>query len=243
MHNNQRGKVFLLPMLLHEEGWSSIPADMIQWIQQCDAFFVENEKTTRRYFKKIWKEMIIDNYQWFPIHKVEEAQIKHFLNLLSEGKNIGIVSEAGCAGIADPGQILIAAAQQTQTQVKPYTGPNSILLALMASGMNGQLFQFHGYLPIDNAERKKKIQSLEADCKQRGCTQIFIETPYRNNQLLEAFIQCCHPSTLVCIGVDITGPSENIITAPLSYWKNNKPELHKKLAVFLMAVPNGLAYT
>ncbi len=229
-----KGKVYLLPMLLQEEGWEAIPADMLKWIQQCDAFFVENEKTTRRYFKKIWKEMIIDNYVWQPIHKVEDAQIKAFTQLLKEGKNIGIVSEAGCAGIADPGQLLVAAAQQQGYTVKPYVGPSSILLSLMASGMNGQLFQFHGYLPIDAAERKKKIQALEADTKLTGCTQLFIETPYRNNQMLEALIQNCHPNTRICIGVDITGPTELIKTADINYWKNNKPELHKKSVIFLM---------
>ena len=228
------GKVFLLPMLLHEEGWEAIPADTQKWIEQCDAFFVENEKTTRRFFKKVWKEMVIDNYVWHAIHKVESAQIQTFSALLKQGKNIGIVSEAGCAGIADPGQILVAAAQELGAIVKPYTAPSSLLLALMASGMNGQNFQFHGYLPIDNTERKKKIQALEADANLRGCTQLFIETPYRNNQLLEAIIQNCHPQTRLCIGVDITAPNEFIKTATIGYWKNNIPELHKKLVVFLL---------
>ena len=228
------GKVYLLPMLLHEEGWESIPADTLQWIQKCDAFFAENEKTTRRYFKKIWKEMVIDNYEWHSIHKVEQTQIQIFTQLLQAGKNIGIISEAGCAGIADPGQQLVAAAQNRGAIVKPYVAPSSILLALMASGMNGQLFQFHGYLPIDALERKKKIQSLEADTKQRGCTQIFIETPYRNNQLLESLLQNVHPTTKICIGVEITGPSETIQTATASQWKNHLPDLHKKLVVFLI---------
>lgn len=230
----EMGKVYLLPMLLHEEGWEAIPNGILHWIQQCDAFFVENEKTTRRYFKKIWREMIIENYEWQTIHKVEAAQITSFVQLLKAGKNIGIISEAGCAGIADPGQQLIAVAQELGVTVKPYLGPNSILLALMASGMNGQLFQFHGYLPIDNLERKKKIQSLDNDSKLRSCTQIFIETPYRNNQLLEALIQNCSPQTKICIGMDITGPNEWIKTATISHWKNNKPELHKKLVVFLI---------
>ena len=228
------GKVYLLPMLLHEDGWEAIPADTTKWIQQCDAFFVENEKTTRRYFKKLWKEMVIDNYVWHPIHKVESEQIQAFTQLLKAGKNIGIVSEAGCAGIADPGQMLVAAAQTLGATVKPYMGPSSLLLALMGSGMNGQLFQFHGYLPIDAAERKKKIQALDADTKQRNCTQLFIETPYRNNQMMEALIQGCHPNTKICIGVDITGPAEWIKTATASYWKEHLPELHKKLVVFLI---------
>jgi len=228
------GKVFLLPMLLHEEGWEAIPADTQKWIKQCDAFFVENEKTTRRFFKKVWKEMVIDNYVWHTIHKVEEDQIQAFCALLKQGKNIGIVSEAGCAGVADPGQILVAAAQAMGANVKPYTAPSSLLLALMASGMNGQNFQFHGYLPIDATERKKKIIALEADTNVSGCTQLFIETPYRNNQLLDALIQYCHPQTRLCIGVDITAPSELIKTETIHYWKNNKPELHKKLVVFLL---------
>jgi len=228
------GKVLLLPMLLHEEGWEALPRDIEAWIKSCDAFFVENEKTTRRFFKKIWKEMVIDDYQWFPIHQVEATQVDAFVQILKSGKTIGIVSEAGCAGIADPGQILVGAAQQLGATVKPYMGPSSILLSLMASGFNGQGFTFNGYLPIDAAERKKKIIQLEQIVHSNGIAQLFIETPYRNNQLLEAILQACHPNTQLCIGVDITGPNESIKTATLQYWKNNKPELHKRLAIFIL---------
>ena len=228
------GKVYLLPMLLHEEGFESMPSDVLTWIQQCDAFFVENEKTARRYFKKLWKEMVIDDYTWHAIHKVENEQIHAFSQLLKQGKNIGILSEAGCAGIADPGQILVAAAQELGAIVKPYTGPSSLLLALMGSGMNGQNFHFHGYLPIDALERKKKIQVLEADIKQTGVTQLFIETPYRNNQLFEAITQNCHPNTKLCVAMELTGPNEWIKTQSVANWKNSKPELHKKLVVFLL---------
>lgn len=228
------GKVYLLPMLLHEEGFDSMPSDVLTWIQQCDAFFVENEKTARRYFKKLWKEMVIDDYTWHAIHKVENEQIHAFSQLLKQGKNIGILSEAGCAGIADPGQILVAAAQELGAIVKPYTGPSSLLLALMGSGMNGQNFHFHGYLPIDALERKKKIQALEAEIKQTGVTQLFIETPYRNNQLFEAIIQNCHTGTKLCVAMELTGPNEWIKTQSVANWKNSKPELHKKLVVFLL---------
>lgn len=228
------GKVLLLPMLLHEEGWEALPKDVAGWVKDCDAFFVENEKTTRRFFKKIWKEMVIDDYQWFTIHQVEETQIATFLQILKSGKTIGIVSEAGCAGIADPGQLLVAAAQKLGATVKPYMGPSSILLSLMASGFNGQGFTFNGYLPIDTAERKKKIQSLEQIVTSNSIAQLFIETPYRNNQLLEAILQTCHPNTQLCIGVDITGPEESIKTASIQYWKSHKPELHKKLAIFIL---------
>ena len=228
------GKVYLLPMLLHEEGFDSMPSDVLTWIQQCDTFFVENEKTARRYFKKLWKEMVIDDYTWHAIHKVENEQIHAFSQLLKQGKNIGILSEAGCAGIADPGQLLVAAAQELGAIVKPYTGPSSLLLALMGSGMNGQNFHFHGYLPIDALERKKKIQALEADIKQTGVTQLFIETPYRNNQLFEAITQSCHPNTKLCVAMELTGPNEWIKTQSVANWKNSKPELHKKLVVFLL---------
>ena len=228
------GKVYLLPMLLHEEGFDSMPSDVLTWIQQCDAFFVENEKTARRYFKKLWKEMVIDDYTWHAIHKVENEQIHAFSQLLKQGKNIGILSEAGCAGIADPGQILVAAAQELGAIVKPYTGPSSLLLALMGSGMNGQNFHFHGYLPIDALERKKKIQVLETEIKQTGVTQLFIETPYRNNQLFEAITQNCHPNTKLCVAMELTGPNEWIKTQSVANWKNSKPELHKKLVVFLL---------
>ena len=228
------GKVLLLPMLLHEEGWEALPKDVSIWVKACDAFFVENEKTTRRYFKKIWKEMVIDDYQWHTIHQVEAAQINAFVQLLKSGKTIGIVSEAGCAGIADPGQLLVAAAQKLGATVKPYMGPSSILLSLMGSGFNGQGFTFNGYLPIDAAERKKKIQALEQIVVSNSTAQLFIETPYRNNQLLEAILQSCHPNTQLCIGVDITGPNECIKTATVQDWKNHKPELHKKLAIFIL---------
>ena len=228
------GKVYLLPMLLHEEGLDSLPKDVLLWIQQCDAFFVENEKTARRYFKKLWKEMVIDNYTWQAIHKVENEQIQSFKQLLKQGKNIGILSEAGCAGIADPGQILVAAAQELGAKVKPYIGPSSLLLALMGSGMNGQNFHFHGYLPIDTVERKKKIQALETEIKSTGGTQLFIETPYRNNQLFEALLQNCHPNTKLCVAMELTAPHEWIKTQSIVQWKRNPPELHKKLVVFLL---------
>lgn len=230
------GKVLLLPMLLHEEGWDALPKDIAIWIKNCDAFFVENEKTTRRFFKKIWKEMVIDDYQWYTIHQVEEDQINTFLKLLKSGKTIGIVSEAGCAGIADPGQLLVAAAQKIGATVKPYMGPSSILLSLMASGFNGQGFTFNGYLPIDASERKKKLQALEHIVTTTRIAQLFIETPYRNNQLLDAILQTCHPNTQLCIGVDITGPEESIKTASIQYWKNHRPELHKKLAIFIIGI-------
>jgi 16S rRNA (cytidine1402-2'-O)-methyltransferase len=230
------GKVVLIPMLLHEEGWEAILPNTIDVIQSCQCFFAENEKTARRYFKKIWKEMNIDAYQWQTIDKVEASQIQTLKKLLQEGKTIGIISEAGCAGVADPGQQLIAVAQEMGVQVKPYLAPNSILLALMASGLNGQDFHFHGYLPIETNDRKKKIQQLISEVSAHQTTQIFIETPYRNNQMLSSLLAICPGHIKICIGSNITGPNEQIITKTVKDWKSNLPELHKQLVIFLIGL-------
>lgn len=228
------GKVFLIPTVLYEDAVETLPAYLLDAVKQCQVFFVENEKTARRFLKKIWREMVIDDYQWFAIHKAEEEVKRQFLQLLQAGKNIGIISEAGCPGIADPGQLLVEAAQQANSTVKPLVGHSSILLALMASGMNGQCFQFHGYLPIDTAERKKKIRELEADSHRRNCTQLFIETPYRNNAMIKDLLQSCHDETRICIAVDITAPSESIRTQTVKKWKQEQPDIHKRLALFLL---------
>lgn len=228
------GTVFLIPTFLHEDALEPLPAYLLDHIKQCQVFFVENEKTARRFLKKLWREMVIDDYQWFAIHKAEDAVQQQFLQLLKAGKNIGIISEAGCPGVADPGQILVAAAQQINAIIKPLVGPSSILLALMASGMNGQQFQFVGYLPIDNNERKKAIQGLEQESAKKKCTQIFIETPFRNNQLIKEIITTCKPQTKLCIAVDITAPAESIQTKTVQQWKNQLPDIHKRLAIFLL---------
>ncbi len=228
------GKVYLIPTVLYEESLETIPSYILDAIKDCQVFFVENEKTTRRFFKKLWREMVIDDYQWFAIHKAEEAVKQEFLQQLKAGKNIGIVSEAGCPGVADPGQHLVAAAQKAGIQIKPLVGPSSILLALMASGMNGQCFQFHGYLPIDSLERKNKIKDLETDSQRRNCTQIFIETPYRNNALVKDILSNCKETTLLCMAVDITGPTESILTKTVRNWNLGVPDIHKRLAIFLL---------
>ena len=228
------GKVYLIPTVLYEEVLETIPPYILEAVKDCQAFFVENEKTARRFLKKLWKEMVIDDYQWFAIHKAEQEVKQQFLQMLQSGKNIGIISEAGCPGIADPGQLLVQAAQQANITVKPLVGPSSILLALMASGMNGQCFQFHGYLPIDSLERKKKLKELEADSHKRDCTQIFIETPYRNNPLIREVLESCREETRFCIAVDITASSESIRTQNIQKWKLAVPDIHKRLAIFLL---------
>lgn len=175
--------------------------------------------------------MIIDNYRWFTI---SDAIQPDFRQMILDGKNIGIISEAGCPGVADPGQALVAIAQQMNVEVKPLVGPNSILLALMASGMNGQQFQFTGYLPIENQQRIKAIKELEAESQRKNCTQIFIETPYRNNQLIDSIIKTCKPSTQLCIAADLTGKNEWIKTKTIAEWQKSKPDIHKRPAIFLI---------
>jgi 16S rRNA (cytidine1402-2'-O)-methyltransferase len=230
----QIGKVYLIPNELYANAIHTIPTYVIDAIKDCQVFFVENEKTTRRFFKKIWKEIIIDHYEWHTIHKTENQEVNEFVQILKSGKNIGIVSDAGCPGIADPGQMLIAAAQQINAVIKPLVGPSSILLALMASGMNGQCFKFNGYLPIDNINRKKKIKELEMESYKTACTQIFIETPYRNNQLINDVLITCNNETKFCIAYNITDTTETICTKTISDWKKNIPNIHKHTAIYLI---------
>lgn len=223
--------VYLIPSLLAEDGVNAIPHYLLEAIKNCQVFFVENERTTRRYFKQLWKEMVIDDYEW---HLIATDTVDIFKTRLKENKTIGIVSEAGCPGVADPGQLLVTIAQQMNATVKPLVGPSSILLALMASGLNGQEFRFSGYLPIDHNDRVKSIRELEAESARKNCTQIFIETPYRNNQLLEALVKTCAATTRVCVAADLTGKEEWVKTKTIAEWKNNKPELHKRPAIFLL---------
>lgn len=226
--------VYLIPTVLYEGVTAPLPAYITTAIKECTVFFVENERTARRYLKALWREMVIDEKEWHTINKVTEETISSFKKVIEEGKTVGIISEAGCPGVADPGQQLVAAAQQLNAVVKPLVGPNSILLALMASGMNGQHFQFAGYLPIDIAERTKTIKNLEAESSQKGCTQIFIETPYRNNQVIETVLKTCIPSTLFCIAVNLTSQQEWIKTATVKDWKGKTPDIHKQPAIFLL---------
>ena len=225
--------VYLIPSLLHEEGLRSIPSYIMDIVKQCTVLFVENERTTRRFLKKLDKVIVIDNYEWFTMTN-EDPNTDSFRKKIKEEKTIGIISEAGCPGIADPGQQLVAIAQELNIEVKPLVGPNSILLALMASGMNGQQFRFAGYLPIKNPERNNAIKELESESAKKNCTQIFIETPYRNNQLLDALLNICQPSTKICLAADLTSEKEFIKTKTVSDWKKDKPDIHKRPAIFLL---------
>lgn len=226
--------IYLVPCVLAENANETIPAYIMDAVRKCTVIFAENERTARRFLKSMDKSIVIDDYEWFAIHKAEAEQIAALTQKIKEGKNIAIISEAGCPGIADPGQILIAAAQKLNCVVKPLVGPSSILLALMASGMNGQQFEFCGYLPIDNGERIKKIKELELASQKNNSTKIFIETPYRNDQMLESITKACDIKTSLCIAVNLTGENESVRTHSISEWKNKKPVLHKQPAIFLL---------
>jgi 16S rRNA (cytidine1402-2'-O)-methyltransferase len=226
--------VYLIPSFLDEEGMDALPVYILNAVKSSEVFFVENERSARRYLKKLWKEMDIDSYPWFVIHKAEDSVKQEFLRFIKEGKHIAILSEAGCPGIADPGQILIAAAQEAGAIVKPLVGPSSILLALMASGMNGQHFQFNGYLPIESTERNRRIRELESVSRKEGSAQIFIETPYRNLSLLDSLLKNCSGGTRLCIAVSLTGKSESVQTKTIGDWAKAIPDLNKKPAIFIL---------
>ncbi|MBM3432459.1 MAG: SAM-dependent methyltransferase [Bacteroidetes bacterium] len=229
---SQTAIVYLIPTWIDASAPETIPPYLLDILIRCQDFFVENERTTRRYFKSIRKDLVIDNYRWI---RMDEPNARaHFRRSLKENRIIGIVSEAGCPGIADPGQELVALAQEMKVVVKPLVGPSSLLLALMASGMNGQSFTFHGYLPIDAKARNQAIQALELDSIKHHRTQLFIETPYRNDAMLQALLQQLKSTTRVCLAVDLTAPAESVQTKTVAEWKKSIPVLHKRPMIFLV---------
>lgn len=230
----RKGEVSLIPIGLAEDGFDHLPILVKDRMNTCEVFFAENSRTARRAFKKIDKAFDIDARTWFEIGNKEEIHAKEFIQLLQSGKHIGIVSESGCPGIADPGQQLVAAAQKGGFKINPITGPNSILLALMASGLNGQHFEFVGYLPITPIERDKKIRTLEKRAVTELSTIIFIETPYRNNQLFQSLVNILHPDTKLCIAFHLTSSEEWVKTKTVSTWKKESVELLKQPAIFLI---------
>jgi len=226
--------IYLIPSFLADGAVETIPPYVLEAVKSCQVIFAENERTARRFLKSMSKEIVIDDFEWHTIHKAEQEEINNFRQKIMEEKNIAIISEAGCPGVADPGQILINEAQKMNVAVRPLVGTNSILLALMASGLNGQHFCFEGYLPIDNLERNKKIKQLEEDSLKNNSTKIFIETPYRNNKLLETVLQNCKLSTRLCIAAELTSPNEWIKTKAIADWKKESIDLHKKPVIFLL---------
>lgn len=233
---SQPGKLYLLPITLGDNPpLEVLPVSVKQMVEKLDNFIVENEKTARRAIKNLVPEKSQPSLKFSLLNKhTDPSDIPSFLNPCKEGTDIGLLSEAGCPGIADPGADVVKIAHSEGIKVIPLVGPSSILLAMMASGMNGQNFAFNGYLPIDKAARKNEIKNLERLSLEKDQAQVFIETPYRNNKMLEDLVQQLHPATRVCIACDITLETEYIVTKPVSEWAKTKVDLHKRPTIFIL---------
>tara|TARA_B100001741_G_scaffold302073_1_gene290870 strand:+ start:261 stop:965 length:705 start_codon:yes stop_codon:yes gene_type:complete len=232
----KKGKLYLLPTILSENSKdSSIPIIVNTHIDKINIFFVENIRTSRRYIKNISYNKDIDNILFYSFGKHDSIDMnKDFLPHILKGKDIGLLSEAGLPCIADPGSKIVEYAHNMQVDVIPLVGPSSIFLSLMASGMNGQNFTFNGYLPINNKERIRALRNIEILSKKYNTTQIFIETPYRNNKLLNTILKTCNKKTRLCIASNISSPLEYIKTKNISEWKEEKINLHKIPTIFLI---------
>lgn len=231
------GTLYLIPSSLGEEQLSTVwPEGNTEILNKLRIFIVENIRTARRFLKRAGYTHPIDDTTFFVLNKHTSAdEHSRFLQPALEGRAIGLLSEAGCPCIADPGQAIVHQSHVLGIQVKPLTGPSSIMLALMASGMNGQQFQFHGYLPIQKGDRDKKIKELEAESQRYGTTQIFMETPFRNNSLAESLLKQCRAGTRLCVAADLTMSTEYIQTKSIEQWRKEKmANLHKRPAIFLI---------
>ncbi len=230
------GNIYLIPNPLGDNNpFEVLPSNIKSIIEALNYFIVENEKTARHFIKKIAPEKKQSELHFMLIDKhTSDAETIDYLNLCKKGFDIGIMSEAGLPAIADPGAFVVKMAHQLEIRVIPIVGPSSIFLAMMSSGFNGQNFAFNGYLPIDDYERKNQIKLLEKKSGELLQSQIFIETPYRNNKLLDSLTQTLHPDTKLCIAADITLPTEFIKTKSIQQWKKEKPELHKRPAIFII---------
>ncbi len=233
---NSKGKLYLIPTRLGDNApLEVLPISVKKIIELVDDYIVENEKTARRFIKKISGSKSQQNLKIHLLNKyTESSELPGYLDACLEGKPVGLLSEAGCPGIADPGADIVKIAHEKDIQVVPLVGPSSILLALMSSGMNGQSFTFNGYLPIDKSERRTTLKKLERRSFEQNETQIFIETPYRNNKMLEEICASLHPNTRVCIACDITLPSEYIKTKTVKEWKHVNEDFHKRPAIFII---------
>jgi 16S rRNA (cytidine1402-2'-O)-methyltransferase len=225
-------KIFLIPIPIAEDATETLPSYIIEHINQCEVFFVENLRTARRAFRKIDPKFNIDSKEWHEIGKKEDDLISIFSKNIKAGKIIGIASESGCPGVADPGHILVSIAQKNNILVKPLVGPSSILLTLMASGMNGQAFAFNGYLPVNETERAKQIKALESKVLKENATQLFIETPYRNNQVFQSLLKNLQNDTAICIGYHVSSKEEWIKTKTVGDWKKINQEIPKQPTLF-----------
>lgn len=228
------GSFYLIPSLLSADAPDSLSPQIKEVIRQLHHFFVENERSARRFFKLVDPSISIDDRHFRLINKHHPPDTGLLKQWLLDGLDVGVVSEAGYPCIADPGQMLVKAAHSIHARVCPLTGPNAMLLALAASGLNGQRFRFSGYLPQQPVQRIKVLRELEMKVQRTGETQLFMETPYRNNALLKDILQHCRPETRLCIAADLTAKTEFIRTCSIREWKKQVPDLHKRPAVFLM---------
>ena len=229
------GKLYLIPSNLSPGGTNVIPEQTRSVIASLDYFLVENARSARRFISALNLGIKIDQLRFELVEKkpsFEESM--ELLEPIRQGKNGGIISEAGCPGVADPGALTVSSAHQLGITVVPLSGPSSVLLALMASGFNGQSFIFHGYLPIDKNERKNKIRELERTAMRIGQTQIFMETPYRNEQIFQTLIQVCNNNTRLCIASNITSENEKIKTYSIERRKKSRPNIHKIPTIFII---------
>ncbi|MBS9766763.1 MAG: SAM-dependent methyltransferase [Flavobacteriaceae bacterium] len=237
MKNNKKGILYLIPTTLGEnEPMEVLPISVKSTIEKLDHFIVENEKTARRFIKRITPDKQQSSLKLFKLDKhAKQVNITTYLDSCEEGIPMGVISEAGVPGVADPGADIVMMAHQRNIKVVPLVGPSSILLAIMSSGLNGQNFAFNGYLPIDSHEQKRTLKSLEKISKERNQSQIFIETPYRNEKLFTQIINTLSPNSYLCIACDITLESEYIKTLTISQWKKSqKPDLHKRPTIFII---------
>ena len=241
MKSTSYGKLYLIPITLSNPGETSVdPEDVLpqtikRVIDFIDDYIVENEKTARKFIKSIHPDKKQADLKINTLNKHTEISAHHeFIQPLLNGKNIGLMSESGCPGIADPGAVIVKLAHEKGIQVVPLVGPSSILLALMASGMNGQSFAFNGYLPIDKNDKKQALKTFERLSFEKNQSQLFIETPYRNNKLMEDLLQLLQPNTLLCVACDITLPTEYIKTKTSNEWKKEKADLHNRPCIFII---------
>ncbi|WP_299007562.1 SAM-dependent methyltransferase [uncultured Tenacibaculum sp.] len=231
-----KGKLYLIPTTLGDtEPLEVMPLSVKKVVEQLDYFIVENEKSARRFIKRITPTKSQPSLQLMLLDKYsDDLETKNYLDICETGVSVGLLSEAGVPAVADPGASIVKLAHQKGIQVVPLVGPSSILLAIMASGMNGQSFAFNGYLPIDKSDRKKAIKELEKLSKDKNQSQLFIETPYRNEKMLDDLRATLSPETRVCVACDITLPTEYIKTLTIKEWKSVKPDLHKRPAIFII---------
>ncbi len=234
--NTEKGKLYLIPTTLGDnEPLEVLPISVKKVIEQIDTYIVENEKTARRFIKRISASKVQAKLEMFHLNKFTDiSSLPDFIEPCLKGIHVGLLSEAGCPGVADPGADVVKLAHEKDIKVVPLVGPSSILMAMMSSGMNGQRFSFNGYLPIDKGERKTEIKRLERLSFDHNQSQIFIETPYRNNKMLEDLCAVLHSNTKICVACDITLPTEYIKTYTANDWSKKKVDLHKRPTIFII---------